>query len=204
MNTTIVVDVDKRSQKEYIVGENESLTLSIIAFHPHAKEADYTVRLKGKRAKAKIIGLVVGNDESIFHLHTLQIHEAPETTSELLVKSVLAGAAQFLYDGAIRVERPAQKTDAYQRNENLLLSEGAHAESKPTLEILANDVRCTHGATVGAISKEELWYLATRGISGESGKKLIVEGFLESALEKISDTIASEGVRKKLWQVLGG
>lgn len=202
MNKTIVVDVDRLSKKEYSVGSDESLTLSIVAFHPHTKEANYTVRLKGKGARAKIIGLVVGRDSNEFNLHTLQIHEAPETTSDLLVKSVLAGNAQFHYDGAIRVDRQAQKTDAYQRNENLLLSEGAHAESKPTLEILANDVRCTHGATVGAISKEELWYLASRGISDESGKKLIVGGFLESAIEKISDTIQQGGIRKKLWQTL--
>lgn len=202
MNKTIVVDVDKVSKKEYIVGENEFLTLAIVASAPSTKEAHYTVRLKGRGAEANIIGIIVGKGAGQFNLHTLQVHEAPETTSNLLVKSVLSDTSRFQYDGAIRVDKLAQKTDAYQRNENLLLSERAYAESKPTLEILANDVRCTHGATIGTVSKEELWYLATRGISNESGKKLIVDGFLESAVEKISDTIAAREVKEKLWQTL--
>ncbi len=202
MNRTIVVDVEKIQRKEFVVGKGESLTLALLAVRSHTKEAHYAVRLQGKGASAKIIGLIVGKDSSELHLHTLQIHEAPETTSDLLVKSVLGDTAQLYYDGAIRVDRRAQKTDAYQRNENLLLSDGAHAESKPTLEILANDVRCTHGATVGTLSKEELWYLATRGIPPASGKRLIVEGFLESAVEKISDTIQRGGIKKKLWQAL--
>ena len=106
--------------------------------------------------------------------------------------------AACLYDGGIRVEKEAQKTDAYQRNENLLLSEGAHAQSKPSLEILANDVRCTHGATVGKIPEDQLWYLATRGIGKKRGQGLIVSGFLGSALVSIDDTSVVESIKERI------
>ncbi len=199
---TILVDVARISSRTFSVKKGEHLTLAIIARSPKQKEAHFIVRLVGKGAKATIIGLVIGTGDTQFSLHTLQLHEAPETTSDLLVKSILTDQAKFSYDGEIRVEKRAQKTNAYQRNENLLLSDNASARSDPSLEILANDVRCTHGATVGKISEDELWYLASRGISSRSGRKLITRGFLESAIMRISDTIGAEKVRRSLWKTL--
>ena len=135
-------------------------------------------------------------------LHTMQVHEAPDTTSDLLVKTVLRDHAKCLYDGGIRVEKAAQKTDAYQRNENLLLSEHAYAESKPSLEILANDVRCTHGATAGPIDEEELWYLATRGITKDKGEGLIALGFIASALMRIDNVQARRKLQRRFTGVV--
>ena len=132
----------------------------------------------------------------------MQHHEAQGTTRNLLVKTVLDGESSFSYDGAIRVEKEGQKTDAYQRNENLLLSNSVFAKSKPALEILADDVRCTHGATIGSIDAEQLFYLQTRGILEKEGRSLIVEGFLESLLSKITDTAKSEELRRALWETL--
>jgi Fe-S cluster assembly protein SufD len=99
------------------------------------------------------------------------------------------------------VEKKAQKTDAYQRNANLLLSETAYAESKPSLEILANDVRCTHGATVGPVSDEELWYLATRGIPKKQAESLIVEGFFKSALEFVDDESVKSAILQSVLHI---
>lgn len=190
----------KKSHYRYSVGENGELLL-IVLTHGNTF-GNVTVTLAKRGGRAHIIGFVVGKDNENLSLHTLQLHQAPETTSNLLVKSILSDSSHFAFDGVIRVERKAQKTDAYQRNENLLLSPHAKSESKPVLEILANDVRCTHGATVGSLSKDELWYLATRGISEHAARELIVDGFFESALEKISDTIVRQRVRKQLWQIL--
>lgn len=186
------------SKSEFTVGANEQLTL--VLFAPAAKyvHAQITVRLTGSGAQATIIGLIMGAGKSQVRLETLQQHEARDTTSNLMVKSVLRGDAHCIIDGGIRVEKRAQKTDAYQRNENLLLSDGAYAESKPSLEILANDVRCTHGATVGPIPEEELWYLATRGIPRESAETLIAKGFLRSALDLVKD----ESVRYRILEKL--
>ena len=196
-NKTIVLTLTPLDREvEFSVEKKAELTLIVEVLSPGVFDSSVTVRLTGRGSKATILGFVIGVRDNQVRLHTLQKHEAPETTSNLLVKSVLRGASTCTIDGGIRVEKLAQKTDAYQRNENLLLSESAHAESKPSLEILANDVRCTHGATVGPVSEEELWYLATRGIPAPAAQSLIVEGFLKKA----TDLIAEESVRNLVWQ----
>jgi Fe-S cluster assembly protein SufD len=198
---TIIEDVTSGVfEKEYIVQKNVQFTLAVVA--KTASDILIRIRLAEAGSYVHIVGFIVGDKNNTITLKTLQLHEAPDTTSNLLVKSVLSGSSFFSYDGAIEVVKKAQKTDAYQRNENLLLSEKARAESKPKLEILANDVRCTHGATTGMLPEDQLWYLATRGIGRESGEKLLVEGFFEHAVSGISDTISRENVRRLLWQTL--
>lgn len=200
-NKTILYEVpDGKSKREYRVNKDSFFTLIVTAIGVTNVDASIAVRLSGSGAQATIIGIVIGGGNADINIHTLQKHEAPDTTSNLLVKTVLFGKARCVIDGGIRVEKVAQKTNAYQRNENLMLSEGAFAESKPSLEILANDVRCTHGATVGPVSEEELWYLATRGITRKSGERLIVEGFFRSAL----DLVADEPVRQRIFASIEG
>ena len=189
---------DGESTHNFTVSEDTDLTLVLLALHTKSVNTDVTVRLIGRNAVATIIGIIVASGKSQLCIHTMQIHEGQNGTSNLLIKTVLDDEAQCVVDGGIRVEKDAQKTDAYQRNENILLSEHAHAESKPSLEILANDVRCTHGATVGPVSDEELWYLKTRGISEARGSRLIVSGFLRSALDRVQDP----KVREDLWQTI--
>ncbi len=173
-------------------------TLNLVFFVKDTADVDLEVRLVRPGARAVITGIVFGSGETKISIHTMQIHEAPETLSDLLVKSVLSDRAKCLYDGGIRVEKRAQKTDAYQRNENLLLTGRAYAESKPSLEILANDVRCTHGAATGPVDGEQLWYLATRGMPQPQGETLITEGFIRSALMRLPDA----RIINKLWQTL--
>lgn len=186
IDTVLVEDVHDDASYDYVVKNDAHLLLVLLMIdQKRGIDAHATVRLGGKGASTSIIGLAVGKETSSMKLHTLQHHQAPETTSNLLVKGVFRDTATFLYDGAIRVEKDAQKTDAYQRNENLLLSPGVFAESKPSLEILANDVRCTHGATMSSLSQDQLWYLAARGIARPDASRLLVSGFLESALTDI-------------------
>lgn len=198
-NKTIIEDISAIEYKEYIVGKDAKLTLILLGKRM-SFSSSITVRLHGEGASAHIIGCIIGDKKHALMLHTLQRHEASETTSNLLVKSVLFDEATFMYDGGIYVDTKAQKTDAYQRNENLLLSGNAHAQSKPRLEILANDVRCTHGATVSTVLPDHLWYLATRGVDCDQGTMLITHGFLEQAISSISDIIVEQKVRKLLWQ----
>ena len=178
---------------------NKGDTLLVMIFGYTSFDALITVTLKGAGASAVITGILIGNGNTKQILHTMQIHKAKNTKSNLLVKTVLSGEASCLYDGGIRVEKKAQKADAYQRNENLLLSDHAYAESKPSLEILANDVRCTHGATVSTINEEQLWYLVSRGISVQGARRLISEGFIQSALERIGDRDVKRSILS-LWQ----
>lgn len=200
MKKTIIVDINKIHNKSFRVPKRQNMTIVLLAFSPK-KDASVLVNLAGIGAHATILGIIVSKDTA-FTLHTLQEHTAEGTTSSLLVKSVLSGSASFVYDGGIRVDRNAQKTDAYQRNENLILSGGAHAQSKPRLEILANDVRCTHGATIGPVSENQLWYLASRGIGRSLGTSLIAKGFLSSALFSISDTIVRKKLEGRIWRTL--
>jgi Fe-S cluster assembly protein SufD len=124
---------------------------------------------------------------------TQQNHLAPHTTSDLLFKGALKDHSRSVWQGMIYVAPGAQKTDGYQANRNLVLSPKAHADSIPGLEILADDVRCTHGATVGKIDADQVFYLRSRGISYAESERLIVEGFFDPIMQRIP----FEGVRSR-------
>jgi Fe-S cluster assembly protein SufD len=150
--------------------------------------------MDGPGAQAFVHGFMFGDARQHFHLHTLQRHLKDHTTSDLLIKSCLKDRARSVYQGLIQVSEGAQRTDAYQANRNLLLSDTARADSIPGLEILANDVRCTHGATIGYVEPEQLYYLMTRGLPELEAQRLIVEAFFEPVL----DRIPLESVRARL------
>ncbi len=194
--TVVIAPRRKRSVYAYSLGELVASTIVLVSVNQGEREITLRVHLRGSGAKAVIIGIVVGRSGSRLLLHTHQYHEAPRATSDLLIKSVLHDKSTFEYDGGIRVDENAQQTDAYQRNENLLIGVDAYARSDPALEILANDVRCTHGATTSPLADDQVWYLASRGISASRAQRLLIRGFLTSALENISD----ETVRSSVWQ----
>jgi Fe-S cluster assembly protein SufD len=150
--------------------------------------------LADQGANAKVTGayFLTGSEHADYD--TTQEHAAPNTTSDLFFKGVLADHSRAVWRGVIRVDKGAQKTDAYQENRNLLLSHEAHADSIPGLEIEANDVRCTHGATIGQIDKLQLFYLMSRGLSRPQAERLIVRGFFQPIL----DRIGSDEVRESL------
>jgi len=155
-------------------------------------------RLAGEGSQAYVHGFMFGDRRQHFDLHTLQKHQAMHTTSDLLIKSALKDRARSVYQGLIQVAEGAQRTDAYQANRNLLLSDTARADSIPGLEILANDVRCTHGATIGTVDADQMFYLMSRGLPESAAKRLIVEGFFTPVL----DRIPLEGVREQLRGVI--
>lgn len=196
---TIVENVSSgESVYEYALARNAQLTLVLTAIRLTQARIYVNIQLAARSARATVIGIVLADGTSTVELHTKQLHEAPETVSNLLIKIVLDERATCTYDGQIRVERGAQRTDAYQRNENLLLSPEVHIETKPSLEILANDVRCTHGVATGTLAKEELWYLQSRGISLPEARALLVSGFLESALSLINDQKTREHIYQQI------
>ncbi len=203
MKSLIIHETKKEKESlEYILKKNSQLTLVLVVSKAIDADIHVVVRLTGRGASVNVIGLVIGRGDNKITIHTEQIHEAPETTSNLLVKAVLFDEAEFAYGGIIRIEKNAQKSDAYQKNENLLLSGDAHVRSDPALEILTNDVRCTHGSTTGKLNEDQLWYLASRGIARSVAAQLLVDGFFESAIAKISDTISKEKIRRILWETM--
>jgi Fe-S cluster assembly protein SufD len=116
---------------------------------------------------------------------TMQDHAGPRTTSDLLFKGAVADTARSVYSGLIRVRKEASGTNAFQTNRNLVLSEGASAESVPNLEIENNDVRCSHASAVGPIDEEQRFYLESRGIPPEVGERLIVQGFFSEIIDRL-------------------
>jgi Fe-S cluster assembly protein SufD len=155
-------------------------------------------RLAGPGATSRVTGAYFADGDQHLDYDTLQSHQAPNTTSDFAFKGVLRDRATSVWRGMIKVERDAQRTNAYQENRNLLLSPDAHADSIPGLEILANDVRCTHGATVSQVNRDELFYCMARGLSREEAQLLIVRGFYQ----EIFDRIELEPVRDALQSVL--
>jgi Fe-S cluster assembly protein SufD len=141
--------------------------------------------LAGPGATSRVTGAYFADAGQHLDYDTFQEHIAPNTTSDFAFKGALRDDARTVWRGMIRVEPEAQKTNAYQENRNLLLSKEAHADSIPGLEIMANDVRCTHGATLGQVDREQLFYLMARGLSRAEAERLIVRGFFQDVLDRI-------------------
>jgi Fe-S cluster assembly protein SufD len=141
--------------------------------------------LAGPGATSRVTGAYFADGTQHLDYDTFQEHLAPSTTSDFAFKGALADTARTVWRGMIRVEEGAQKTNAYQENRNLLLSKSAHADSIPGLEIMANDVRCTHGATLGQVDREQLFYLMTRGLTRAEAERLIVRGFFQDVLDRV-------------------
>ena len=154
--------------------------------------------LAGPGATSRVTGAYFADAKQHLDYDTFQEHIAPNTTSDFAFKGALRESARSVWRGMIRVEKDAQKTNAYQENRNLLLSKDAHADSIPGLEILANDVRCTHGATLGQVDREQLFYLMARGLSRAEAERLIVRGFFQDVLDRIQ----LEPVREALGSAL--
>jgi Fe-S cluster assembly protein SufD len=149
-------------------------------------------------ANAKVTGAYYLTGSEHADYDTTQEHAAPNTTSDLFFKGVLDDHSRAVWRGVIRVDKGAQKTDAYQENRNLLLSHDARADSIPGLEIEANDVRCTHGATIGQIDKLQLFYLMSRGLSRFEAERMIVRGFFQPILDRIDSDEVRESLAAEL------
>jgi Fe-S cluster assembly protein SufD len=154
--------------------------------------------LAGEGAQGRMSGFYFTDGDQHLDHDTQQNHLAPHTTSDLLFKGALKGRSRSVWQGMIYVAPGAQKTDGYQANRNLVLSDQARADSIPGLEILADDVRCTHGATVGKLEMEPLFYLKSRGIPQAEAEKIVVEGFFDPIFQRIP----FEGVRERFQQYI--
>ena len=165
-----------------------------VALGGRLSKASVKASLRAPGATAKMLGVVLGDGRRVFDHHTCQDHLAPSTTSELSYKAVLKDRARSVFAGLIRAGREAQKTDAVQTSRNLLLNANARADAIPMLEIEANDLRCTHAATVSPVDEDQLFFLRSRGLSRHEAQQMIVEGFVEPMLaqlpiESLRDTL---------------
>jgi Fe-S cluster assembly protein SufD len=142
------------------------------------------VSVDGRGARSEILSAYLGSGSQVHDIRTLQDHLAPRTTSELLCQGAVAGSSRSVYSGLIRVHRGAVRSDARQTNHNLVLDEGAHADSVPNLDILENDVKCSHASTVGPIDEDQRYYIESRGVAPDVAEGLIVRGFFDAIIDR--------------------
>jgi len=180
-----------------------SLTFTSAYLGARLQKAFIETELLAPRAQALLAGLYCGSGTQQLHLDTWQHHVAPECRSDLLFKGALDDAARGVYRGVIRLEPAAQKTDACQQNRTVLLSGDARMDSIPGLEILANDVRCSHGATAGQIDPMMLFYLMSRGLPRLTARRMIVDGFFEEVIPRFALEAVIEPLRRQIGAKLG-
>ncbi len=164
----------------------------------HNLSGKFTFNLAKSGVEVDIFGLFTGKNADEFAIETIQRHTAPSAVSNLFIKGVFDDSSRFNYQGLIRLEKEAQQSHAYQKNQNLILSPKTFVESKPYLEILANDVFCTHGSTTGKMNEEQLFYLKSRGISEVNAKQMIVDGFISEIIDKIKEKVPDVDSKKFL------
>ena len=183
----VVLITDLKPIRRFFVKSGENKTFVLFLAKKGNLQGRLEIIIRGKNADIRILGIIIGSLNQKISLYTFQDHQKEGSVSDLLIKSVLFNNSRLSYEGLIRISRGAQKSNAYQKNQNLLMSPTSMADSRPKLEILANDVRCTHGATVGKIDPEILYYLGSRGISQNTAEKLVIEGFFKDVLDRIRD-----------------
>ncbi len=155
--------------------------------------SDIRIEFAGEHAHAEVSGLLLANDRQLTDMHLEVRHDVANCTSREIVKGVLDGKGRLVFDGHIHVARDAQKTDAMLSNDNLVLSRAAEVDTKPQLEIYADDVKCSHGTTVGELDQDMLFYLRSRGIAEAQAQQMLCQGFAQQAL----DAIANDSLRQR-------
>lgn len=175
------------------LGPNSSYDSTTVNFGAQLSRHDVGVKMAHEGAECWVDGLYVVSSSQHTDTHSVIDHQRPHCTSHQLYKGILDGKSRAVFNGKIFVRHGAQKTDAMQTNKNLLLSNEARVDTKPQLEILADDVKCAHGAAVGQIDEDELFYLETRGIHPELARNLLTYGFAEEVIGKIKiDSIRAQ------------
>lgn len=191
-------NVHHLSTQRTIAGRDANLDSLIVNLGGSVARVELLASLKGPGSRSDMLGLYFGRGDQHFDHSTRQDHEAPHATSDLLYKGALTDSAHAVFRGLIKVFPKAQRTDAYQTNRSLILSKHAEAVALPNLEIEADDVRCSHAATVGQLDEEELFYIMSRGISRELAERLVVFGFFGEVLDRLPMPAVVEELRRAI------
>lgn len=184
--------------KKALVERDGDLEWEIGALGSKVTKHFVSLDLVGKGAEGRVSGLFFADQEQHLSYNTLQRHLAPWTTSDLLFKGALNGMSRSVWRGMIYVAEGAQHVDGYQANRNLVLDPNARSDSIPGLEILNDDVRCTHGSTVGKIDEEQLFYLLSRGLPRVEAEQLVIQGFFDDIIKRFSIPAVGENLWRKI------
>jgi Fe-S cluster assembly protein SufD len=202
------------SEKSWVFGSQRAevdrdgqLDWVALGFGSTGGKVHLETKLAGPGSHAKVTGAYATHGRQHIDFDTLQVHAAPNTTSDLAFRGIIDGRSSAVWSGMIKVDRDAQQTDAFQDSRNLLLSKKAHADAIPGLEILANDVRCTHAAAIAQIDPDQLFYLRSHGVGEAAATRLVIEGFLAELVERFAEGPIREAVagalERRLAEVLG-
>ncbi len=186
-----------------VVGSNASLQWTVVGLGSKLSHIHQDINLNGRAATAEVNGVTFASDRQKISYYTQQHHKAQGTHSDLLYKEVLRDDARVIWRGMIKVDPAAQQTDGYQRSDALMLSDRARCDSIPGLEIEADDVRCTHGATTGRVDQEQIFYCMSRGISRKEAMHMIVEGFFQQVYDRIPVEVVRETLSRTVQGKLG-
>ncbi len=216
LNTVIEVSVGKAARLHYVTTQDLSekawlfstqratvdrdglLDWAALGFGSGNGKVRMTTRLIGQGSEARVTGGYAGGNSQHLDYDTLQEHAAENTVSDLAFRGVLSDESTAVWRGMIKVEEGAQKTDAFQECRNMLVSPDAHADAIPGLEILADDVACTHAAAIAQVDPTQMFYLESRGLDEETSRSMIVEGFLQSLLERLGEGPVHDEIQAKL------
>jgi Fe-S cluster assembly protein SufD len=180
------------------VDADASLQWTVAALGGKLSKVNQTVELVGPGANCQVNGVMFTEGKQHVAYHTLQHHAAPHCNSDFLYKAALQDKSRTVWRGMIKVDAGAQKTDGYQRNDNLLLSSASRADSIPGLEINADDVRCTHGSTTGKVDEELIFYCQTRGLTRQEAVRVIVSGFFQQVFDRITIDSVREALSRAI------
>ena len=186
-----------------VVGSNASLQWTVVGLGSKLSHIHQDINLNGRAATAEVNGVTFASDRQKISYYTQQHHKAQGTHSDLLYKEVLRDDARVIWRGMIKVDPAAQQTDGYQRSDALMLSDQARCDSIPGLEIEADDVRCTHGATMGRVDLDQIFYCMSRGISRKEAMHMIVEGFFQQVYDRIPVEVVRETLSRTVQSKLG-
>ena len=190
--------ISSEVEKSIRVGAGETLRLLVTAFPGESMDRQIDIDLVGEGAHVELSGLYLCPADERVRITVRVHHRVPGCTSQQLFKGIVGGTAQVAFDGRIIVAPDAQKTEAYQENHNLLLSETAVVDTKPQLEIYADDVKCSHGATVGRLSEDEQFYMRSRGIPEAEARILQMLSFLSPVIDKVEDESERDALRERV------
>jgi Fe-S cluster assembly protein SufD len=185
------------------VASEGSLQWTVVGLGSKLSHIHQDVNLNGRAATAEVNGVTFASDRQKISYYTQQHHKAQGTHSDLLYKEVLRDDSRVIWRGMIKVDAAAQQTDGYQRSDALMLSSDARCDSIPGLEIEADDVRCTHGATTGRVDEEQIFYAESRGISEKEAMHMIVEGFFQQVYDRIPIEIVRDTLSRTVQGKLG-
>ena len=186
-----------------VVGSNASLQWTVVGLGSKLSHIHQDINLNGRAATAEVNGVTFASDRQKISYYTQQHHKAQGTHRDLLYKEVLRDEARVIWRGMIKVDPAAQQTDGYQRSDALMLSDHARCDSIPGLEIEADDVRCTHGATMGRVDQDQIFYCMSRGISRKEAMHMIVEGFFQQVYDRIPVEVVRETLSRTVQGKLG-